>query len=817
MRTVDIVYGVDQELEELLRSIDRPGDFCAHGRLLAPMPKVEVDGAGLLSFPVPEAQVRALIEVAERAPYGRGPDTLVDTSIRDCWQIHPARIRLSGKGWPDTFANILDSAAEGLGCPSGRLDAQLYKLLVYETGGFFSPHRDTEKVDGMIATLSISLPVKGGGGELFVRHGDREVGMDMGAEEPSELAFAAFYADCAHEIQPVVEGHRLSLVFNLCLRADDSGTPREAPDYTEEIDAIASRLVEWHHAEDACEKRVWLLDHEYSEAGLSFDTLKNADAALAQSLGRAAELADCELHAAIVHIEEHGDALFDGEHVHRWRRSRSGADDMEIGYLYDSRHWLDGWVGRDGSQPPFGEIELLPGELLPRGALDDAEPDKQWLHEASGNEGVSLERAYRRAAFVVWPRQRTLAIVAGGGIDRAVAWVASELDRNSGWSASSVLSGPEDQNLANHAGATNERIAQLLSELIDLWPSGAGDRSEQPARTRMLALLSASGDEVGAARFLREVLLKRYNGSENQDLAPVLDRIGPDSAKHFLLNLVGSRFARRPVEMVGLVRVLHEKRGGPASASWEDTLRHCVRAILLAVPAALSRASTEAIDQPATNVWREPNSLSPNPIDHRTIRDVFALAWRWGLTDEADVAAQAVANHPDAVSPDRVLPAALRDLSREDGLADTTAFVTLWRHATEFLLARSCRLPEEPRDWVITAEIDCDCELCGRLRAFCRDPEATTARYPLRKELRAHLHQLIDRHGLDIDHVTERRGRPFTLVCTKNRASHRRRLTEYSEDVNCMRTLIHAPPSGERSETLMSVLTQLRVAVADSG
>ena len=84
------------------------------------MPKVEVDGAGLLSFPVPEAQVRALIEAAERAPYGRGTDTLVDTSIRDCWQIDPVRIRLSGKGWPDTLADILDSAAQGLGYPSGR-------------------------------------------------------------------------------------------------------------------------------------------------------------------------------------------------------------------------------------------------------------------------------------------------------------------------------------------------------------------------------------------------------------------------------------------------------------------------------------------------------------------------------------------------------------------------------------------------------------------------------------------------------------------------------------------------------------------------
>ena len=383
MRSVDIEYGVDQVLEELLRSIDRPGDFCAHGRRFVPMPRLEVDGVGSLSFRVPEAQVRALVEVAERAPYGKGPDTLVDTSVRDCWQIDSTRVRLSGKTWPDTLAKILDAAAAGLGCPSGRLDAHLYKLLVYETGGFFSPHRDTEKTDGMIATLSISLPTVGSGGELIVRHRDREVRMDMNAGEPSELAFAAFYADCTHEVRPVTEGHRLSLVFNLCVRAGDSDTPREAPDYSEQVDEIAKRLVEWRHAEDAADKLVWLLEHEYSEAGLSFDALKNADAALAQTLARAAERADCELYAAIVHIEEHGDATYDGDYLHGWDTDGIDAEDMEIGELHDSRHWLAGWVSQDGDQPPFGELSLLPEELLPRGALDEAEPDEQWLHEAS--------------------------------------------------------------------------------------------------------------------------------------------------------------------------------------------------------------------------------------------------------------------------------------------------------------------------------------------------------------------------------------------------------------------------------------------------
>ena len=788
MRGVKVEYGTDHALEELLQSIDRPGDFWAHGRLFAPMPRLEVDDAGPLSFPVPETQVRALIEVAERAPYGKGPDTLVDTSVRDCWQLDSTQVRLSGKAWPDTLAKILDAAAAGLGCPSDRLEAHLYKLLVYETGGFFSPHRDTEKADGMIATLSISLPTVGDGGELIVRHRDREVTVDMNAGEPSELAFAAFYADCTHEVRPVVEGHRLSLVFNLCVRAGDADTPREAPDYTEQVDEIAKRLVAWRYAEDATDKLVWLLEHEYSEAGLSFDALKNADAALAKTLARAAERADCELYAAIVHIEEHGDATYEGDYLHGWDTDGIDAEDMEFGELHDSRRWLDGWTGQDGSRPPFGELSLLPGELLPRGALDHAEPDEQWLHEATGNEGVSLERAYRLAALVLWPRSETPAIVAAGGIDGVVAWVASELDRND--------------------GVADERIGQLMSGLIDMWPSGGGDRSEPDGRARMLRLLSATEDRDRAIRFLREVVLLRYRGSENDDLLTALGLIGPDAAKRFLVDLAGSGFALRPEETLALLRQLDERQAASGSADWDDVLREGVRAVLLTLASALS---PDPASEPRMRGTRRPKRLN-----ERAVRDLFRLAWRYGVAAEAETAARAVAGDLGVVRPDRALPAALGELSGEEGLASGGAFATLWRHATGFLLARSAEPPGEPRDWAIAADVACTCELCRKLRAFCRDPDTKVARFPLRKELRAHLHQIIDRHRLDLDHVTERRGRPYTLVCTKNRASHKRRLAEYANDVAAMRTLIRSTPDGEQSSVCAPDLARLHAAVAAS-
>ena len=804
-------------VEKLLRSVDRPGDFCAHGRLFAPMPRLVVEDVGVVSFPVPEAQARALIQAAERAPYGKGPETLVDASVRDCWQIDGARVRLEGGAWPDTFARVLDAAASGLGCPGGRLDAKLYKLLVYEPGGFFLPHRDTEKADGMIATLSLSLPVAGAGGDLVVRHHDREVTVDMRAEEPSELAFAAFYADCTHEIRPVVEGYRLSLVFNLRLRPGDRDTPHQAPDYRRQIDGVARQLAEWSRDEPATGKLVWLLDHEYSESGLSFAALKGSDAAVAQVLAPAAERAGCALYAAIVHVEESGEATFEGGYAHgrhgrRRRRYGGGWDEddveqMDIGEVFDYRHWLDGWADRDGGRPPFSEIPLAPGELLPSGALDDAEPDWQRLHEASGNEGASLERAYRRAALVIWPRAKTLDVVASAGIERAVAWVAEELDHN--------------------GGTADERIGGFVSRLIDGWAATPSGRNQEEARIGMLGLLCGIGDEARIERFLREVVLSSYRGGENEELAAAITLIGPDAAGGFLPDLCKARFAWRPADTLALLRRLDEAHGGPASpAPWHDALRESVRAALSALPDALALCAeghTKGRTPGPARAWnivppddhRRP--APPRSIGDAAVHDLFALAWRWGLTKEAEAAAGAIVRHPQAVTPDRTLPAALRTLHAEAGLADAAPFASLWRRAADFLLARSATPPEAPRDWTIPAPVECSCKHCEELRAFCKDPAAETARFPLRKDLRAHLHQIIDRHRLDLTHVTERRGKPYTLVCTKTRASHQRRLAEYAEDVSNMRALAGSAPGGKRSVECAAALERLHGAVAAAG
>ena len=818
-----IEYGHEHErLEQLLRGIKGPGDYCVGGRLFAPMPRVLVDGAGELSFPIPDVQIRGLIAAAERAPYGKGTETLVDTSVRDCWQIDAAQVRLAGRAWPDTFAKVMGLVAEGLGLSTERLEAELYKLLIYRPGGFFAEHRDTEKVPGMVATLSLSLPTPGAGGELVVRHGGREEAFDLSAGEPSELSFAAFYADCLHEIRPLAEGHRVTLVFSLFLRS--SVDPPGPPDYSDLAGAVAECLVRWRD-EGVTDKLVWLLNHEYSEGGLSFDTLKNADASVARVLADAADRADCELHAAVLRIEEVGSPRYESL-THGWSRGFDWGWDEHVDVgpeadmdgVHDRWEALDGWVAPDGSHPPFGEIPMNALELLPQGGLDDAEPDDRRFRGSTGNTGPTLQFFYRLAALVVWPRELTVDIAASGSIDQAVAWVETQCapvgdgrDGDGGWAgagASELAGDPR-----------GGRIRELLGRLTGLWPIGDGAGGQQD-RAGMLRLLRTTGEGEVAADFLDRVVMANYDGSENEALAAVLPVIGPAEAGEILPSFVEEHLPRRFKDVVELL-VLADAACAGSDSAWRQVLRATVAAALSGLGPALQTESEMRPgedDDWVRNRWlqfRTPVGRAPHDewIDHTAVSGLLVLAHRVGLGDEAAAAADAFGDHPDIVTPDRMVPAALELMHKQDTLAATAAYGVLWRQAADFLLKRSSTVPGDPTDWTIAADIPCECELCARLRAFCRDPWKREERFKVRQDLREHLQRVIERRRLSMHCKIVRVGSPYTLVCTKNRAGHERRLLEYAEDLRCMGALLMAMPEGEGREVATGRAEQLGEAL----
>jgi len=393
-----------------LATLERSSSFVASGTA-GPAPTLRIDGFGLLPLPVVHHLLAPLCAASEPAPYGRGPDTLVDPDVRRCHQVSADRIHL-----PPSFQPVLDDivarACTHLGV-QGHAEAHLYKLLVYGPGDFFVPHRDTEKEDGMFATLVVTLPSDGDGAALRVEHGDEQVSIPL-TSSLDELSWLAFYADCRHEVLPLQHGIRVALVFNL-VRAGAPTAPTSDAGVTR---ALARHLEGWSEGDPV--KLVYVLEHRYTEAELGWDALKGADHARAHALRNAASQADVVAHLALlsVQIEWSAEELQWRSRRGRWGRSGYGTDnvpdDLELYDLVRDDRSLECWIGADGQPTYAPPLPLHADELYPDD-LEDIPPDDVSYHEATGNEGASLLRSYRRAVVTLWPARHAHAILVQQG------------------------------------------------------------------------------------------------------------------------------------------------------------------------------------------------------------------------------------------------------------------------------------------------------------------------------------------------------------------------------------------------------------------
>lgn len=90
-------------------------------------------------------------------------------------QVDASKVQIAGS-WESVLQSAVEEVAQALDISHSanvnNLEARLYKLLLYEQGGHFSAHQDTEKEKGMIGTLVVQLPCCEGhtGGTLVVRH-----------------------------------------------------------------------------------------------------------------------------------------------------------------------------------------------------------------------------------------------------------------------------------------------------------------------------------------------------------------------------------------------------------------------------------------------------------------------------------------------------------------------------------------------------------------------------------------------------------------------------------------------------------------------
>ena len=403
-----------QWLAKAVGRATRSARFCVAGCLPTVDPGLEVEGVGAVKFPLKRGMGKQLTACCRIAPYGKGAQTLVNARVRNTFELDPKKFRL-GEQWDSAIADATRTIANQLGLPADKLEARLYKLLVYEKGGFFLPHRDSEKLNRMVASLIVVLPNSFEGGRLVVRHGSAEQKLTFDQAVAGESAcYAAFYADCEHEVERVTRGTRIALAYNLVLKPQRGRTASAAkPDAP--ADVLAEMINSWV-AMQPSEPLVFALDHHYTQRGLSLDLLKGGDRQLARLVASAAEKADCLVHLAQVqrHLLQWADDGSFGR-GYRYRYDRTPPDRIEIGETYEDELSGAQWTDIRGKKQSWGTIAFDLSAIVSSTPLEDWKPTSEEFEGYTGNAGNTLDRWYHRSAIVVWHRDHHFDVVASSG------------------------------------------------------------------------------------------------------------------------------------------------------------------------------------------------------------------------------------------------------------------------------------------------------------------------------------------------------------------------------------------------------------------
>lgn len=135
---------VNENLDKLLRNINPRGSFACSMDLRSAFvdPKITVEGVGPIQLPLNPETARAIAQACHQAPFGRGEETVIDTSVRNTWELNPAKFSITEPRWnKDLMPRVLATVQHELGV-STAFHGQLYKMLLYEKGAMFKVHRE---------------------------------------------------------------------------------------------------------------------------------------------------------------------------------------------------------------------------------------------------------------------------------------------------------------------------------------------------------------------------------------------------------------------------------------------------------------------------------------------------------------------------------------------------------------------------------------------------------------------------------------------------------------------------------------------------
>ena len=744
---------------------------------------------GRISLPLSHSQAMELKSRCEQAPYGRREETIVDTSVRNAWQLDASRLTI-GRRIQEVVASLIPRLANDLGCQGVTIEALPYKLVLYEEGGFFLPHRDTEKAPGMFATLVVQLPAEHKGGELVVQHNGKEKTFDFADDSASDVFFAAFFADCRHELRPVTSGLRLCLIYNLVHR--NSGPTPCPTDYTQTVARIVQAVQSWIADPCGAEKLIYVLQHDYTQAGLSFGGLKNKDRAVAQVLRLVSQQVELDVHLAIVTKNESGSAESNDYGYsyckrHRWSDSEEDPADWSMGEIYDTSVTLDNWVGLDDAHKDIDEMSVKDGELIGGKALDDVDPEEE-VEECSGNAGATMERWYRQATLVLWPRGDTVAIKLRALVKEGTGVAVKKLQTD--------LQACREQGLAADSEQWQECLetTRLLVKHLEKPRDRHGDKHSAAV---MLSNIQSCGDLQLYITYLAVVTKNSFSAAIASSLLCGCKHFGWP-ALHDSLCAMLQHNLKLLSKCVSLVAALAAE-GGPTVITDEQQLHTC-RELATVIHTAVIACSTEAV--PVAALFKMLYVIDQPQLLQEAARHVKTRPEQYRVVEQPQPLQKATWSFRPQPQPKvkSSLIAAVRDLSRWLGAKaqECGPFVELLEVCIATLTAKTNGGIAEPATWAMKVPFTPCCRDCRDLAHFLSNPSKQVGRFKMAKNRRVHLHQKLDGSGVDASHTTEQVGSPQTLVVTKTHTYLQRQQEQQTRYLKVLAKLRALPAAARR-------------------
>ncbi len=767
-------------LSEAIGQATKSCKFCVAGCLPVVDPGIEVDGLGDLKLPLKPAMAKKLIAHCRVAPYGKGTQTLVDRKVRNTLELDPKKFRLSQE-WSSAIADATQLAARQLGLPTEQVEAGLYKLLVYEKGGFFLPHRDSEKHDGMVASMIVVLANPFEGGALVVRHGAAKQTLPFEqAAQGKAPCYAAFYADCEHEVKRVTHGVRLCLAYNLVLKPKRE-TPSVAGKPVAPADVLTKSIKSWVATQPA-KPLVFALEHHYTQRGLSLDLLKGADRQLAELVVPAAEKAGCLVHLAQVsrHLLQFAD---DGSFERGYYRGYRSRHEIEIGETYEDELKGAQWTDIHGRKQPWGEIALELSAIVSSIPIDDWKPTSEEFEGYTGNAGNTLDRWYHRSAIVLWHRDHHFDVVASCG-----AAVSMPLFRS--------MTAKPAKTPKKRLEEARTHCIRFARAIIAGWPRspfGYGHRAtrETSPQEDFPDLLLTLHDRDTIAKFLSKMA--------DQDQTLRLDALVVAACREFGWNA----FAR---ELRQLIATRPDERGRQDTRQREAIPRRdlewlsafCLDKTADPDKSALAHELCAlAVERfcappPPRPAYYWPSVRWRRSVSELTLPLLLKALVASGRDEDLSCVIGFVESSPDEFSLDECQVPSLKGLVpwSQKQLGVVHPHLLSWLASVrQKLESATATQPAPPADWARPANVACTCQYCAQLKAFLADPAKDVGRIQAREDMRQHLIGMIGRHDCDVQHALERKGSPYSLVLTKTTGSFDRATKRFEADRRLLKIL----------------------------